>query len=478
MEENFSNNVTTTATTLPPDMLFNEGHRVQIVGYSILMTISAMENIFVLTLLCLRRPMSRMNKLLISLTVSDLLVTFLTMPLEIAWSYTVKWLADDSVCKLMMVGRIFGLYSSSFNLVAISIDRFCIIMYPFTNMTSADKRVRWSLILVWTLSALCSVPQALVFRKIYHPLYPTYGQCATFNSFPSEQLEMTYNVFVTLMIFLIPLVLFCIFYGRLWFFIRKRHIATTVCTTNPDAAASNSNRQPSSASDVIPPPPYDAVAGTTALLRPNGVPAQSKRAAWRESKHKSQSQSMCTDYNLGQSMRYSKAPNIYMRAKSKSFKMAVTLVIVFLVCWVPYYLVSCWFWFDKESLKYIDPRIQRMLFIFAVSQSCLNPIVTGVFCLRLDKKLVGLRCWRNTLGRWLRRGPPPPLLVLQPHANTPGQPMHHANHANNKGSAGNHGHVLVPSEHGHFAAGPALAANNNRSVRAATAHQRRQDQFV
>lgn len=47
------------------------------------------------------------------------------------------------------------------------------------------------------------------------------------------------------------------------------------------------------------------------------------------------------DYNLGQSMRYTNAPNIYMRAKSKSSKMAVTLVIVFLVCWVPYYLVRC-----------------------------------------------------------------------------------------------------------------------------------------
>lgn len=47
------------------------------------------------------------------------------------------------------------------------------------------------------------------------------------------------------------------------------------------------------------------------------------------------------DFNLGASMRYSKGPNIYMRAQSKSFKMAVTLVIVYLVCWVPYYLVRC-----------------------------------------------------------------------------------------------------------------------------------------
>ena len=61
-------------------------------------------------------------------------------------------------------------------------------------------------------------------------------------------------------------------------------------------------------------------------------------------------------------------------------------------------LYSCWFWFDKESLKTIDPRVQSGLFIFAVSQSCLNPIVTGVFCLRLDKKLASLYCCRKSLG--------------------------------------------------------------------------------
>lgn len=107
---------------------FGQLRHLSIMGYAILMSVSGVENITILFLLSVRRPMSRITLLLISLTVSDLLVTFLTMPLEIAWAYTVQWLAEDWVCKVMMVGRIFGLYSSSFNLVAISIDRFCIIL--------------------------------------------------------------------------------------------------------------------------------------------------------------------------------------------------------------------------------------------------------------------------------------------------------------------------------------------------------------
>ncbi|GAU91457.1 hypothetical protein RvY_03705 [Ramazzottius varieornatus] len=400
-QSSFSSSLSPENFTLPADMRFNEAHRVQIIGYSVLMSISAIENLTVLLLLAMRRPMSRMNMLLVSLTVSDLLVTFLTMPLEIAWAYTVQWLAPDSVCKIMMVGRIFGLYSSSFNLVAISIDRFCVIMYPFTNITSAEKRVRGLLLTVWLLSAACSLPQAVVFRKQYHPYFATFGQCATFNSFPSEELEMAYNVFVTLMLFVIPLILFCIFYGRLWWVIRRRHILTTghgyvsaPATISKSADHANVHEHAKNNESR----PTLTLSGSQRSRHSNWHHRDSQ-----ECPGIAQLALQTVDFNLGASMRYSKGPNIYMRAQSKSFKMAVTLVIVYLVCWVPYYLVSCWFWFDKESLKTIDPRVQSGLFIFAVSQSCLNPIVTGVFCLRLDKKIASLYCCRKSLGSWRRK---------------------------------------------------------------------------
>ncbi|KAL8620628.1 hypothetical protein ACOMHN_029519 [Nucella lapillus] len=41
--------------------------------------------------------------------------------------------------------------------------------------------------------------------------------------------------------------------------------------------------------------------------------------------------------------------------------------------------MSAWYWFDRESATKIDPKIQRGLFLFAVSNSCINPIVYGMF---------------------------------------------------------------------------------------------------
>lgn len=84
-----------------------------------------MSNITVLVMLIKRRlkRSSRIDTMLTHLTIADLLVTFLMMPLELAWSVTVSWQAGDAMCRIMSFARVFGLYLSSFVLVCISVDR-------------------------------------------------------------------------------------------------------------------------------------------------------------------------------------------------------------------------------------------------------------------------------------------------------------------------------------------------------------------
>lgn len=136
---------------LPLDMRYNPGHTLSIWVYrcvvapftnyneqntnilflffysrhSILMVISAIGNGTVLVLLIRRRlkSPSRIDTMLMHLAIADLLVTFLLMPLEIGWAYTVMWLAGDMMCRIMSFLRVFGLYLSSFVLICISVDR-------------------------------------------------------------------------------------------------------------------------------------------------------------------------------------------------------------------------------------------------------------------------------------------------------------------------------------------------------------------
>ncbi|GFS56292.1 gonadotropin-releasing hormone II receptor [Nephila pilipes] len=96
------------------------------------------------------------------LTIADLIVTFVMIPLEIFWRITVEWIAEDTLCRLMLFFRAFGPYLSAMILICMSIDRFTSIAYPL-SVKEAQKRVKWMLCCAWAGSFVCSIPQVSTF---------------------------------------------------------------------------------------------------------------------------------------------------------------------------------------------------------------------------------------------------------------------------------------------------------------------------
>lgn len=93
-------------------------------------------------------------------------------------------------------------------------------------------------------------------------------------------------------------------------------------------------------------------------------------------------------------------PENLNRAKSKTLRMTIIIVAVFIMCWTPYYILCLWFLFDSQSALKLDFGVQKGLFIFAASNSCMNPLVYGFFmvkcaCLgrRAQVKRTPLWCW-------------------------------------------------------------------------------------
>ena len=66
---------------------------------------------------------TNVHTLVFHLTVADSIVSFVTMPLEAGWRYTMQWQADDLSCRVLMVVRALGYYLSSAMLVMLCIDR-------------------------------------------------------------------------------------------------------------------------------------------------------------------------------------------------------------------------------------------------------------------------------------------------------------------------------------------------------------------
>ncbi|XP_045482662.1 adipokinetic hormone/corazonin-related peptide receptor variant I [Harmonia axyridis] len=310
-------NITSGDHELPIDMRFNDGHKLSIIVYSFLFVFSAIANITVLVLLLKRRRNnpSRINMMLIHLAIADLLVTFLMMPLEIAWSITVMWIAGDVMCRVMLFFRMFGLYLSSFLLVCISIDRYYAVLKPLL-LSALDRRGRVLIIAAWTGAVLCSIPQSIVFHVERHPIFKSYTQCVTFNSFSSRTMEISYAAFGMLMMYAFPLVVIISSYAAILMEICRR-------TRNP----------------------------------------------------------------TGDSITRSSLPFL-SKAKIRTLKMTIIIVCVFFICWTPYYIMSIWYWIDHKSAEKVDVRLQKFLFLFACTNSCMNPLVYGAFNLRVLRKVV------------------------------------------------------------------------------------------
>lgn len=141
-------------------MTFTEENAMNVGVYSVLCGVGAIGNLTVFATLYLNRDhlRSRINLFIVHLSVADLVVALIMMPMEIGWHATVDWRAGDAACRILMVFRTFGFYLSSFILVAISVDRYCAIARPLSVQT-AERRGRIMLAVAWILSALASLPQ-------------------------------------------------------------------------------------------------------------------------------------------------------------------------------------------------------------------------------------------------------------------------------------------------------------------------------
>ena len=157
-----------TVQPLPREMVFGEESLISVIAYCFLFIIAACGNLTVfITLYRNRHRKSRVNLFIMHLSVADLVVTFVTLPLEVTWHITVSWEAGEGMCRIMMFFRAFGFYLSSFILIAISLDRYFAILHPL-SLNDADKRSKLMLIFSWAFSVIASVPQVSARNQSSH----------------------------------------------------------------------------------------------------------------------------------------------------------------------------------------------------------------------------------------------------------------------------------------------------------------------
>ncbi|KAG8543607.1 hypothetical protein GDO81_024218 [Engystomops pustulosus] len=77
------------------------------------------------------------------------------------------------------------------------------------------------------------------------------------------------------------------------------------------------------------------------------------------------------------------------RARMRTFKMSLVIVVTFVVCWTPYYLLGLWYWFSPEMLssRQVPASLSHILFLFGLFSACLDPIIYGLFTIHFRREI-------------------------------------------------------------------------------------------
>ncbi|GFR00103.1 g_PROTEIN_RECEP_F1_2 domain-containing protein [Trichonephila clavata] len=76
---------------------------------------------------------------------------------------------------------------------------------------------------------------------------------------------------------------------------------------------------------------------------------------------------------------------ILQKAKVKSLMITVVIVLTFVVCWTPYYIMMIIFMFLEPDEQF-SQDLQSAIFFFGSSTAMFNPLIYGAFHLRTKKK--------------------------------------------------------------------------------------------
>lgn len=76
------------------------------------------------------------------------------------------------------------------------------------------------------------------------------------------------------------------------------------------------------------------------------------------------------------------------KARMRTLKMSIVIVLSFIICWTPYYLLGLWYWFSPDDLEgKVSHSLTHILFIFGLLNACLDPVIYGLFTIHFRKKL-------------------------------------------------------------------------------------------
>ncbi|KAG8007863.1 Vasopressin V2 receptor [Nibea albiflora] len=141
--------------------------RVEIALLSIIFVSAAILNTTLLFVLWTqRKQMSRMRVFVFHLCLADLVVAFFQVCPQLIWDITDRFVGPDLVCRLVKYFQVFGMFSSTYMIVVMTVDRYQAICNPMVKFQRTRTRLNLPVCIAWGISLLGSLPQVFIFSQV------------------------------------------------------------------------------------------------------------------------------------------------------------------------------------------------------------------------------------------------------------------------------------------------------------------------
>ncbi|XP_078520713.1 vasopressin V2 receptor [Lissotriton helveticus] len=314
-------------TTIMSDDRDDNLAKVQIAILAILFVCATLSNFLILFVLLKRRKHNAlMHTFMINLCIADLVVAFFQVLPQLVWVVTDRFRGPDILCRLIKYLQVVGMFASSYMIVAMTFDRHQAICRPMLTYKKGVARWNVPVFVAWGASLVLSIPQIFIFSKTKLPT----GTYECYGDFIEPWGTKAYITWMTTAVFVLPTLV----------------IATCQVLIFKEI--------------------HDSI-----YLKSERITAMLKKKTQLVNGKDSQKSEVTT-------------------AMTKTIRMTMVIVLVYVVCWAPFFLIQMWSVWDPNAET--ERPVFVILMMLASLNSCTNPWIYTTFSSSVSNDLQQMFC--------------------------------------------------------------------------------------
>ncbi|XP_040282623.1 gastrin/cholecystokinin type B receptor isoform X1 [Bufo bufo] len=332
---------------------------VRILLYCVIFLLSVFGNTLIIIVLVMNKRLRTItNCFLLSLAVSDIMVSLLCMPFTLIPNLLGNFIFGEVICKTAAYFMGISVSVSTFNLVAIAIERYSAICNPLKSRVWQTRSHAYKVIAAtWILSIVIMIPY-LVYNKLVS--FTMAGnqegyQCRL--KWPNDQVQQAWYVILLTVLFFIPGVVMIVAYGLISHEL-YRGIQFEMDLNKEAKAIKN---------------------GVSVAISTSATNCDESDGCYIQVNKRRNTMEMstltpdaCTKMDRAR-INNSEAKLI---AKKRVIRMLIVIVAMFFICWMPVYVANTWKAFDEKSAyNMLSGAPISFIHLLSYTSACVNPII-------------------------------------------------------------------------------------------------------